>query len=225
MRKSIAGFGLVFIFTVSGCSGWTVQPTPFFPATPIPSHTPLILSPTPNIVLAPTIFTVTRTLATTPPSNTQPSETVTLTPEWTSTVTITPPVTSTIIPLAEELQVNILGCNTSLDITHGMGEVTNAFVEISNLGSSDLINVCATLRGLDEGAPHPDKTRCLTLLPARNLVTFKLTVDTTFEQDTPIQIDVSADQIPLQRIPKSSCTDIGLFLPNVGQLNVAKPIP
>lgn len=224
MKNIVLVCAFILILIASGCSGWTVQPTPFFAATPIPSHTPFIFSPTPNIVNAPTIVTATATSST----ETQSSGTLTPSPEPPLTETTTGPTqtpTSTATKPADELKVDVLGCNTSIDITHGMGEVTNAYVTVSNIGTADLTNVCATLRGLDEGRPHPDKTKCLASLPTGNLVTFKLTVDTTFKKDTPIQIDVSADQIPLQRIPKDSCTDIGLFPPDVGELDIAKPIP
>ena len=118
-----------------------------------------------------------------------------------------------------------MGCNTGIDLTHGMGEVTNAYVTISNLGSGQLENVCATLRGKDEGRVHPDKTKCLPALAAGYQVTQKLTVDTTFKEDTPIQIDVASNDDLLERVGKDSCTDIGLFPPGEDSLGVVIPIP
>ena len=32
------------------------------------------------------------------------------------------------------VSVEVLGCNTSIDVTHGMGEVTNAFIILKNTG-------------------------------------------------------------------------------------------
>jgi hypothetical protein len=128
-------------------------------------------------------------------------------------------------PAQSPIKIEVLGCNTSLDISHGMGEVTNAFVKISNLGSEELGNLCATLRGLDEARPHPDKTRCVFSLPANFQVTYKLTIDTTYKASTPIQVDVSANDTLIQRIGQDSCSDVGVFAPDIADLNVVKPIP
>jgi hypothetical protein len=106
-----------------------------------------------------------------------------------------------------------------------MGQVTNAFVTISNLGSTDLDNVCATLSGLNEGRPHPDKTKCLPSLPASYQVTEKLTIDTTFKQATPIQVDVTSNNVLLQRVGNDSCKDLGFFPPDIDNLGVVQHIP
>jgi hypothetical protein len=106
-----------------------------------------------------------------------------------------------------------------------MGEVTNAFVTISNTGPAELTDVCATLRGLDEGRPHPDKTKCVASLAANYQVTLKLTIDTTYKEVTPIQVDIASDENLLQRVGMDSCTDIGLFPPGIDDLGVPKPIP
>ncbi len=107
-----------------------------------------------------------------------------------------------------------------------MGEVTNAYVTIENIGSSEIDDMCATLNGLDEGRPHPDKTKCIPALPAGYQVTFKLTVDTTFRQGTPIQVDVTSKNMGLlQRVGKDSCTDVDIFPPDYDGLGTVTPIP
>ncbi len=106
-----------------------------------------------------------------------------------------------------------------------MGEVTNAYVTVSNLGNADLGNLCATLNGLDEGRPHPDKTVCVPSLPAKYRVTLKLTIDTAYNVNTPVQVDVSANDVLLQRVGQDSCRDIGIFTPNIEDIGVVKPIP
>jgi len=107
--------------------------------------------------------------------------------------------------------VEILGCNTSLDITHGMGEVTNAFVLLKNTGEVDLPNTCALLRALDEDREHPDKQVCVPNLPVDNQVTLKLTVDSAYKQDTAIQVDATSAERLLLRVDRGSCTDISVF--------------
>ncbi len=106
-----------------------------------------------------------------------------------------------------------------------MGEVTNAYVTIKNVGTLSLTDVCATLSALDEGQVHPDKTRCVPSLPTSYQVTLKLTVDTTFRVDSPIQVNVTAGSKELQRVGKDSCTDLGLFGPDTNEIGVATPIP
>ena len=119
--------------------------------------------------------------------------------------------------------VDVLGCDTSFDITHGMGEVTNAFVTLKNTGSVELTNLKATLFALDEGREHPDKTIEITSLPTGYQVTLKLTVDSTYQQETPIQVEVTSDQAAFPREGLASCRDIGLFAPNPDGLYT--PVP
>jgi len=187
------------------------------PSTPgvEPSRTPSILHPTPVIPLP----------TGTPSPNPDPSETsegIPLTgtaspfPVPTATLTATPPA---------PLQVEIVGCNTSLDISHGMGEVTNAYALVRNFSGQDLANVCATLIAIDEDRQHPDKTVCLASLPTRNQVLLKLTVDTQFRVDTYIWVDVETDQGLSASVVEESCRDIGLFRGDPGETGEIEPIP
>jgi hypothetical protein len=120
--------------------------------------------------------------------------------------------------------VEILGCNTSLDITHGLGEVTNAFVTLTNTGNTDVSNLRATLFALDEGSPHPDKSVEISLLPIGQKVTVKLTVDSTYNADTPVQVEVSANAGLFQRVGADSCKDLGIFAPDPASLNTPVPV-
>jgi uncharacterized membrane protein len=106
-----------------------------------------------------------------------------------------------------------------------MGEVTNAYVTIQNIGNADLTNLCATLNALDEGRVHPDKTKCVASLPAGYQVSEKLTVDTTLKQASPIQVDVTASGNLLQRVPQNSCTSFDLIPPRMSNLGTVMPIP
>jgi len=105
-----------------------------------------------------------------------------------------------------------------------MGEVTNAFVTLKNNTGVDLSNVCATLYALDEGRIHPDKTVCVPSLAHGQQVTLKLTVDSTYQQNSPIQIEVKSNETLLSRVGQESCTDIGLFAPSPGSLLTPVPI-
>ena len=106
-----------------------------------------------------------------------------------------------------------------------MGEVTNAYVTLKNNTGVDLTDLCTTLNAKDEGRIHPDKTVCVPMLADGQQVTLKLTVDSTYKVETPIQVEVKSGEILLARIPKDSCTDIGLFVPDPGTLLTPVAIP
>jgi hypothetical protein len=214
----------ILIFFLGACDTWGNAPQPFPVWTVIPSRTPGIVTATPIIITLPfteTAISGVTVIAPVTLTNTEiPSTTPTSTP-IPPTETPTPTFTSTAV---QSLGVDILGCNTSIDITHGMGEVTNAFVTIKNTGTVDLPNTCALLRAIDEDREHPDKKVCVANLPVRYQVTLKLTVDSAYKQDTIIQVDASSNDILLLRVDKFSCTDIGLFGGAPSDVGIIKPI-
>ncbi len=208
---------ILFSFLVSACDVWMpqYQPQPFPVWTAISTRTPSVITATP-IILSPPVILVTPVT----PTNTEvPSPT--LEPTFTP---VTPTETAT-IALVPSLDMTILGCNTSIDILNGMGEVTNAYVTVKNTGNVDLPNTCALLRAIDEGREHPDKKACVPSLPVGNQVTLKLTVDSTYKEDTIIQVDASSSDVLLLRLDKQSCRDIGLFGGAPADVGIIKPIP
>lgn len=201
LRRSLP---VAFVFILASCSGWTI-PRLGAPPGASPSPLPGIISPTPPFQ----------------PSVT-PSGTLTLTPTLTSTLTSTATASPT---TAGALELDLLGCNTSLDITHGLGEVTNAYPVIRNRTGADATDVCATLAASDEAKAHPDKTVCTSALPAGYQVTLKVTVDTGFRQDTSIAVAVVTQQGLTAYAERPSCRDLGFpgWLP--GKVGLVEPIP
>jgi hypothetical protein len=220
MKKIVHGiFSTLLLFSLASCNGWVIQPgnlpTPFLPLTNTPSiftATPVVIaaSPTPTIQV-PTLTSI-------------PFITATSTPTLVPLDTTVPIDTPTTVPSGPAVSVEILGCDTSIDVTHGMGEVTNAFLIVRNTGGVELTNLNTTLYALDEGRVHPDKTVEVTSLPAGYQVILKLTVDSTYQEDTPIQVEVTADGGLFQRVGAESCKDIGLFEPNPADLITPMPI-
>jgi len=212
MKKLILPILLTLL--LSSCNGWIIQPlpgpTPFLPATPTPS----IYTPTPVVI---GVASATPAIATSTASAIIPTNTNA--PISTDTETPTP----TSPPSGPAITIKVLGCNTSIDVVHGMGEVTNAFVTLKNTGGVELLNLKVTLFARDEGREHPDKTVELSSLPVGYQVTVKLTVDSTYKQETPIQVEAVSDQGTFPREGLSSCTDIGVFAPNPDGLNT--PVP
>ena len=207
---------LLSAFLLSSCNGWPFRPSPFNPPTPFlpPTRTPSIVSPTPVVIGASTSTPTVATNTPFPVSTNTPLATPTHTPTATATVQI--PVLA--------VNVEVLGCNTSIDVTHGMGEVTNAFITLSNTGNLELRNLLITLFALDEGREHPDKTIEIVSIPVAYKVTLKLTVDSTYQEETPIQLEVSAEGGLFQRVGAESCLDIGLLSPNPAYLGTPVPI-
>lgn len=213
MKKIVPTVLLAVLLT--SCNGWVIQPFPGNPPTPF-----MPLTPTPSIFTAtPIVIGVTNASATpnVPTATTIPTNTLIPVSSDTPTLTLTN------LPSGPSISVEVLGCNTSIDVTHGMGEVTNAFVTLTNNGGIGLTNLEVTLFALDEGREHPDKTIEITLLPVGYDVTLKLTVDSTYQEETPIQIEVSGDNGLFQRVGSASCGDIGLLVPNPNGLYT--PVP
>jgi hypothetical protein len=222
MKKLSILFALIFILAACDTFGSLPQPLPGM--TVMPSRTPGIVTATP-LIFTPTFSStivpgVTEIVPVTPTNTEIPSLTPTNTP-LPPTETSAPTSTATAV---QSVSVDILGCNTSIDITHSMGEVTNAYVTVKNTGTVDLPNTCALLRAIDEDREHPDKKVCVTNLPVQNQVTLKLTVDSAYRQDTIIQVDATSNDVILLRVDKLSCTDIGLFGGAPTDLGVVKPI-
>jgi hypothetical protein len=203
MRKTLPV--LISVLLLTSCNGWFFQPSAYNPPTPFqpPTQTPSIMTATSILLVATSTVAI-------------------ATPTIIATTTASPEPTS-MIPV-QSVGVKVLGCNTSLDITHGMGEVTNAFVTLTNTGNVDLTNLKATLFALDEGREHPDKTAEIALLPVAQEVTVKLTVDSTYNATTPIQVEVSAEGGLFQRVGSDSCKDIGVFAPDPASLNTPLPV-
>jgi hypothetical protein len=212
-------FGLLILMSalLAGCNGWVIQPFPNNPPTPFlpPTRTPSIFTATPVVIGATetaVVFTST------------PIDTATMSPTDTNLPpSDTPIVTWTPAPPMRAVSVEVLGCNTSIDVTHGMGEVTNAYVTLTNAGNVELTNLRVTLEALDEGREHPDKTLEVSVLPVGYEVTLKLTVDSTYRAETPIQVELTGDEGLFQRVGAESCRDIGLFAPDPASLNT--PVP
>jgi len=204
---------------LSSCDVGGVAPQPFPVQSPIPSNTPAIFTATPLIIPPPVLdFTPTGTITPVPYATV---DTAPLTP----TIISVQPSPTDIQPIVQAVEVEILGCNTSLDIRNGMGEVTNAYVKIKNIGTVDLPNMCALLRAIDEGREHPDKKVCASNLPVNNQVALKLTVDSTYKKDTIIQVDVTSNESILLRVDKQSCRDISLFGGVPADIGMVKPVP
>jgi hypothetical protein len=208
---------ILAMLLLASCNGWVIQPGPYNPPTPFlpPTQTPSIFTATPVVI---GVASPTPQISTSTPI---PFITATFIP--TLIPSATPVIAQTNPPIGASISVEVLGCNTSIDVTHGMGEVTNAFVVVRNTGGVELTNLKVTLNALDEGREHPDKTVEVASLLVGYKVTLKLTVDSTYKQDTPIQIEVAGDAGLFQRVGADSCKDIGIFAPNPDSLNT--PVP
>ncbi|GMV32296.1 hypothetical protein FBQ83_02915 [Chloroflexi bacterium CFX5] len=212
---------ILLAFFLGACDVWGVAPQPFPALSPVPTGTPPIVTPTPLIIPPPTFNSTVTPAATSNLSTAIASEI----PSATVSSTAAQPAATDTFAAIQAVAVEILGCNTSIDIRNGMGEVTNAYVIVKNTGTLDLPNACGLLRAKDEDRAHPDKKVCVPNLPAQHQVTLKLTVDSAYRKETVIQVDALSNEVVLLRVDKESCRDINLFGGVPANVGVIEPIP
>lgn len=230
MKAILRLFPLIVLLSLTACGNFgavTSGPNPFAIT---PSRAPSILTATPIFLAPTTSATLPPPPSLTPsititPTNTEAAPTlVTNTP---TTPTETPTPSSTTLPpsTTNPASLTILGCDTGLDVLNGLGEVTNAYIILANHSDNDLTNACLTLSAVDEGSPHPEKIVCVPLLASNYQVTLKLTVDTTSNTATLIQVALTSDQFSLPTDPAAVCQAIGANLPPASSLGIPVPIP
>lgn len=120
------------------------------------------------------------------------------------TETPTPTLSPTPVP---GLEVLLEGCDWGIDISHGMGEVTNAYLLARNPGATAIHTLCLELFASDEGRPHPDKKHCYSELPTGKQVVVKLTVDTTYGTNTDYYVVITSAETTMQ-VPTQRCQPI-----------------
>ncbi|MCB0197715.1 MAG: hypothetical protein KDJ65_37570 [Anaerolineae bacterium] len=122
----------------------------------------------------------------------------------------------------------ILGCDTGLDITRGLGEVKNAWVTVQNFGTANAHNVHIDLSANDEEASHPDKSVNIGILPPQNQITFKLTVDSGLGFGSEITATADSDETDPISISKTQCRYLDAnareLIANAGALGVTVAI-
>lgn len=110
----------------------------------------------------------------------------------------------TVIPVPK-INVLVRDCDTGFDIANRLGEVTNAYVTVQNVGTAAATNVQAVLEANDEEQVHPDKSYTIQHLPPGYEITLRLTVDTEGGIDTNVEVVVTADQDVRETASKLAC--------------------
>ncbi len=153
-----------------------------------------------------------------------PSRTNTLSPTVTLTQTSVP--SDTPIPVVK-LVVFVVACDTGLDISHSMGEVTNAYITVQNVGNTDASGVKVVLQASDENREHPDKQYLVQVLPPAHEIALKLTVDTQDGLPSAIAVMVTSSEEVSASAEKQSCparTVDKRILDQLGELFRVRPI-
>jgi len=102
----------------------------------------------------------------------------------------------------------IHGCDTSLDISNGLGEVTNAYINVGNGGNNSATDVLLTLSANDEHEEHPDKYVLIDVIPSMEVVRVKMTVDTDSEIDTQLFFTAESREGATLVAEEPDCSDI-----------------
>jgi VCBS repeat-containing protein len=203
MIKRLAGWLAILILAIqaTGCGVSPMQITPYDPelSTALAAYTQMAKN-----VKSPT-FTLSPRFSPTSSHTITQTVSATLTSSPTLTLSPTPSQTDTPVPVVK-LNVMIATCDTGVDIFHKLGEVTNAYVMVQNVGNADATGVQATLSASDEQKPHPDKTYLVQNLPAGEEIPLKLTVDTKEGVDTSITVDVTSAEEVSAKAEKASCS-------------------
>lgn len=109
---------------------------------------------------------------------------------------------------AAKLNIEILGCTTGYDITHGLGEVTNIYVDVQNIGNADATGVNAGTSATDESGEHPNKYASIGDIPAGYAAREKMTVDTTYDVFGTITVVAQTDKGISAQKSTSNCAEI-----------------
>lgn len=143
----------------------------------------------------------------------------TATVQWQATATAAANV------LGPKLNVVILGCDTGLDVTRGLGEVKNVWVTVQNVGDELASDVQITLSANDEEADHPDKRSPIVQLPPEYQITFKLTVDSTLGTPSTVETIATLSEGDPVSATKSACRILDetaqRLIEEAGELGVA----
>jgi len=104
-----------------------------------------------------------------------------------------------------KFNVIVIGCDTGFDVFNQMGEVTNAWVTLQNVGDAEASNVNLTLYAPDEERVHPDKRKFIQYLPPGHEISLKLTVDTAVGIDTSVQAEATSSEGAQEQGSRMSC--------------------
>lgn len=109
---------------------------------------------------------------------------------------------------APKLNIEIIGCTTGYDVFHGLGEVTNVYADIRNIGNADASGVVAGAFATDEGEVHQNKYAIIGDIPFGYAARVKMTVDTTSNVFGTITVMAEADDADSTQKSTSNCADI-----------------
>jgi hypothetical protein len=203
MIKRLAGCMAVLIFALqaAGCGVSPIQITAYDPelSTALAAYTQTAKYVNSATFTLTPRFSPTSSLTMTRTASPTQTSSPTLTPSPTPSQTDTP------VPVVK-LNVIIVTCDTGLDIFHKLGEVTNAYVLVQNVGNADATGVQTALSASDEQKPHPDKSSLVQNLPAGEEIPLKLTVDTKEGVDTSIKVDVTSAEEVSAKAEKAICS-------------------
>ena len=105
-----------------------------------------------------------------------------------------------------KLNLLIYTCDTGTDVWNGLGEVTNGYVVVQNVGNADATNIHVSLDANDKDSnDHPDTSYKIQNLPPGYQISLKLTLDTENGVDTVLSANATSDEGISASATKPSC--------------------
>lgn len=121
----------------------------------------------------------------------------------------TPTPRPTPTPAKPKINVFIEGCTTGYDaLLRRIGEVTNAYATVQNIGETDVSSVVITLKANDEDSQHPDRQKFVQYLPAGHQITLDLTTGTKLLSNTAIEVIVTTREGIVEKAARADCKEI-----------------
>lgn len=98
-------------------------------------------------------------------------------------------------------------CDTGFDLLSTLGEVTNAYITIQNIGEREVKDIQMLLKANDEQKPYTKQSFDLQYLPPGYEITVKLTADSDSKIPTVLTFSLDGDPGVHETLTKDNCNN------------------
>jgi hypothetical protein len=105
------------------------------------------------------------------------------------------------------LEILFQTCDIGIDLINTLGEVTNAYITVQNIGKREVSNLHMLLKANDEQKPYAKQAFSLQYLPPEYEITVKLTVDTDAKIPTVLTFSLDGEPGVHETMIREDCTN------------------